>query len=491
MSSKFLRNSIFGALAGTFSAVGGFICNILIARLLGVGGTGTVTYILWAAGVIATILGLGFPATLARILPELNAKGAFRESAGVLIAFGRRLIFVSLGLAILALLPLNGGIAPWFERGLSWASGSLAEFWPMIAALSILQLFNNFFTGYMRGAQKFEKLTLANGCSSLIQILAIVVGSLSIGVWGAILGYMVGLLIPLVWTLTIFRQTTGSISPEIWRRASSYARTIWAVGLIDTLVWARIEIFFLEASWGSREVGLFSAGLTISALATQAPLLITSGILPHLSERFGMSDWAAMRRAYVSMTRIMAFLLFPACLGTAAITPMLLPLLFGNDFRSAIPPTIILTSVAAFGATASVASNVINAMERNRAILLIGIGGALLSVLAGLTIIPKFGVLGAAAARAVVQTLMVGAGTWYVSARLDCPPPMASLGRLFAAATCCALVAWSILAIAPHAWSLLIAVSGGALTYFFMVWALDALTGEDWTRLPWFRTRVS
>lgn len=490
LSNKFFKNSVFGALAGVCTALGGFLSNIVLARLLGVTGTGTVAYIVWASGVIATILGFGIPATLARILPELSATAAVRDSGGVLLALGRALILASLALLLVALLPYIGGIISWPQREAIWTFGTSAEFWPLIVTLAIFQLFGGFFTGYMRGMQRFELLALVTACSSAVQIVVIIVGSLWIGIWGAVAGYAAGLLLPTVLTLGAISRATGSVSPDLRARVWRYARTIWAVGLIDALVWARIEIFFLEASWGPKEVGLFSVSLTISALATQAPLLMTSGILPHLSERFGLSDWGAMRRAYTSMTRVMAFLIFPACLGTAAITPTLLPLLFGNDFRSAIPSAMILTSVAALGATASVASNLINATERNKAILYMGIGGAVLSVIAEVTIIPKFGVLGAAAARALVQTLMVVAGLWYVSVHLRCPPPIASLSRLFVAALCCAVAAWIIMAIAPQLWALPIAILCGAVTYFSMVWLLAGLTVEDWSRLRGFAQHI-
>src|SRR5579871_295806 len=63
--SRFARNSAFGTLAGLAGAFGSFFSSIILARILGVEGSGTVAFALWLATLVATIADLGVNASLA------------------------------------------------------------------------------------------------------------------------------------------------------------------------------------------------------------------------------------------------------------------------------------------------------------------------------------------------------------------------------------------------------------------------------------------
>jgi O-antigen/teichoic acid export membrane protein len=484
LPAKFVKNSILGAIVAACSAATAFISSILMARLLGVGGSGTVAYVLWVSGAITTVLGLGFPATMMRFLPELIARGSLAEATGLVTMLHRRLIIISLGLVFIAIVLISIYYTASFQWIWSLIGVEASRFWLLIVIVSIIQLYSNFYIGYMRGMQRFDKLAKLTVGSCVSQIFAVAVGSWALGVQGAIIGYLVGLTLPGVLAVTVsLRDCAPSISDDTKYRIRRYMRNIWVIALIDAFIWSRIEIFFLEASWGPHAVGLFSVSLTIATLATQGPMLLTNGILPYLSENYGTSNWVAMHRTYASMTRVIAFLLFPACFGTAALTPVLIPMLFGNDFKAAIPSAVILVCSAAIGATSSVSSHVINAMERTKFGVSIGFIGAAFSIISGIVVIPAFGVIGAAVARAALQITMVAAGTWYVAARLRYPVPFSALARLFCAAICCALIAWAVTAAVMTAWILPCAVLSAAAVYFCLVYVLGGLTSDDVLRL--------
>ena len=152
---------------------------------------------------------------------------------------------------------------------------------------------------------------------------------------------------------------------------------------------SRMEVFFLERSWGSHAVGLFTVSLTLANLATQGPLLLTGALLPRLSGHIGRDEEAEARQVYATSVSLMGLLVFPACLGMAAIAPVLLPLMYGRDFDAAVPTATILLAASALVATASVAAVYLIAVERTRFLLAAAVAGAALSILAGLTIVPS------------------------------------------------------------------------------------------------------
>jgi O-antigen/teichoic acid export membrane protein len=474
--SKFLRNSIHGMLAGLGSTLGAFFGGVVVARVLGAEGAGTVAFAMWLATTISICGDLGLPAVLARFLPELVARDEKTEALGLgSFLFLRMLLITAVILASFVALVLLAEMTGATEHLIG---NTVRSNWASIASLLATQLLYNYGTGYLKGFQRFATLARLNIISALAQFLTILIGSITFGVRGVLFGYLVGNVILLTVLRTVLSQR-GPIPKELKRRVWRYALRVWGATIVSTITWSRMEIFFLERSWGNTEVGLFSASLAVATLATQGPMLMTSGFLPYFAERYGVGDIAGLRRAYRAATRVLAFLLLPACLGTAAIAPKLIPLLFGRAFVPAVPSAMIVTSVAGLGAIGSIAALLVNTMERTGIILLQSLVGAALSVAAGLTIIPAFGIDGAAGSRAIVQLIMLASGFWYVARRLGCPLPFADVGRIFLAALSCALVARLTLETVAGPWSMPAAISAGAISYFVVLHLFGGLPKED------------
>ena len=55
MANSFVRNSVVNAVAGIFTTLGGFLGTILVARLLGVSGTGIVAFATWAVTIAVMV----------------------------------------------------------------------------------------------------------------------------------------------------------------------------------------------------------------------------------------------------------------------------------------------------------------------------------------------------------------------------------------------------------------------------------------------------
>jgi O-antigen/teichoic acid export membrane protein len=180
---------------------------------------------------------------------------------------------------------------------------------------------------------------------------------------------------------------------------------------------------------------------------------------------------------------MMAFLVFPLTFGCAAIAPLLLPLFYGIQFAPAIPSSIVLVAGASIGATATVGSSLIYALERSRFIFWSGIPGAFLSVAAGLLIIPRWGVLGAALSRTGVQFAMVALGVWYIHKKLRCPVPFSSVLRTVVASSVAAFGAYACVQVSSDALMTPAAILVAVSLYFLAVRFMKPLTKEDWAAL--------
>lgn len=473
---RFTWNSAFGTLAGLLTALSSVLASVIVAHALGVAATGVVAFAMWIVMVAAAIGDLGVQASLARYLPELIAAG--RTDAGRWLT-GR--LWRWLACSCAAIVFGFDGWAAWrWQSGA--ASGAEAARWALIGVACALQVLTGFTFGYLRGVQRFDRLALLTVVCLICQLLGVATGSALCGANGALAGYCAGSVAPAVVSLR-HAVSPGLPCPELGTRVRRFALYAWAGALSGTFVWSRAELFFLERAADSTVVGLFTVAVTFANLASQGPMLLTAGLLPYFAENFGRGAVGEMREAYAAATRVLAFLVLPVCFGMAAILPALVPLMYGRDFAGAIPAATVLVLASGVGAIASVGTTLVMAMDRSDFVFASGLVSAALAIGAGFTVIPAFGLMGAAWSRAAIQVAAVVMGGGFVFWRLRFPPPIFDLAKLLVAATVCGIAARSVLALGSGLVLLTLAIVGGAVAYAAAVRALGALQPRDGAQL--------
>jgi len=479
MKNRFLRNSTFGSIAGLSATFGSFLSGLIVARILGVEKTGMVSVAIWGAGMAAGVASAGIPFTLSRFIPDLSARGELNEAKQL----AANLFWPYLSFSLLP--PLGFiGYAFWTsarpDAVTSLAAQPISS--PLIclilAALCTTQAFADYSRGYLKGMQKFATVALVTSLSMVIQLVVIGLGAYFFDYPGAVAGYLVGNL-PFALLVAQTFQRRSKLPAQLKRRVIRYSGYRWASEIASVFVWSRIELFFLQAWWGSESVGLFTVALTLSNLAVQGPLMLTWGLLPRFSEQYGKNEMDRIREGYATATRLLAFLVFPACFGLAAIMPEFLPLLFGRAFAEAVPLAIVLVCAAAFTATTAVAGNLLLAMERSDVDFYTGLLGAVLSGLSGFLIISTYGPIGAAWSRAISQIIVVSLGCSVLIFQLGFAIPVRELLRLVGAALLCSAAARLVLFVIPGTIGLPFAIAAGAFTYFVAVRLSNALTDND------------
>lgn len=478
MSYRFARASVLGGVAGVSVSVGGFLSNVIVARSLGVEGAGAVAYFVWLALFIAPILDLGASAAVGRFVPELRGRSE-ADMAERLAGYLLRRLLASLALAAAAatVVAVAANLATRY-LALPAANGTLFVIWPLVAACAALQVLGVFAFSHLRGRQAFGVVACLAGASLVLQVAAVALGSALFGIPGAVAGHTLSLALPALGALHAARRG-GGIGTDLRLRVRRYALYAWAANVANAFVWSRVELFFLERSWGAGAVGIFSVALMLTNLATQAPVMLTTAVLPFLSERSGRGERDQLHSACAMGTRLLALLVFPCCLGMAAVMPALLPLIYGEAFRPAVPAAVVLVCAAAVSATTVVATSLVHAVERVDFIFLSALAGAVFAVLAGFALVPAFGVMGAAAARASIQLMLVALGLWFIISRLRCPMPFAALARLLAASMACAAAAFACVLAFRGATAVAVAVPAGAVAYLLALRLFRAFLPED------------
>lgn len=477
MSAQFARNSVLGALCGLSITLAGFLSGVLVARLLGVEGAGTVAFYVWLALFLGPVVDLGTAAAVGRYVPELLAQGEVAATRHLTAHFLRILLAALAGCFVVGVVLTFAGdlLSPALSSRIgNWISPVSL----LVLAYTALYALGCFAYAHLRGHGAFGTAARFGAVSALLQLVGVSVGAVLLGTTGALIGYAAGHLLPALYALRLARGRRP-LMEGLAERASRYARFAWAANIANAFVWSRIEIFFLHQSWGADDVGIFAAALALSNMAVQGPLMLTTAVLPLLASQRGRDEPEDMQRVFATGTRLLSLLVFPCCLGLAAVMPVVLPAVFGASFAGAVPAATLLVCAAAVSAASTVGTNLVLALDRNDFVFVSSVLGAGLAVVAGMTLVPAFGVMGAAAARTSIQIFLVVFGLTFIGRSLRYPAPLADLLRLLVAAVACAFVARLGIVLVPGLAGLPLAILSGMAAYVVTLRLLQAVPPGD------------
>ena len=171
--------SMMNTAAGLASLIAGFGSSIIVARVLGVNGSGIVAYALWIMTAATLVSDLGLPQALLRFA----AKGSDSERIALLRALTRRFA-LSTGL----LATVMAGFAMWRY---STGSPATAWVWMATAGLFLCYAYSTLSLGVAQGLGHFRQTSVNTVAGCLIQPVSVAVGAVFLGPAGAILGLVV------------------------------------------------------------------------------------------------------------------------------------------------------------------------------------------------------------------------------------------------------------------------------------------------------------
>jgi O-antigen/teichoic acid export membrane protein len=475
MAPNFARNTLLGALSGAAVTLSGFVGSAIAARLLGPDDLGVVAYVIWCVTVAIAVATMGSDVVQQRYIPNLRAAGRNDEVDGLVGTITRLSLVVAVAVGVVLFAYLDGA-----GSGALVGLSSQAQIVVIVVALtwfgcwrmSDLYLFN------LRGEQRFDKLARISTVSALFRVTTTVVGAWLFGIPGALAGNIAGTFLPASRVFPQLRKKPR-VARELRRELLGFTMVSWTIAVIGNLVFGRTQIIFLEHYTTIGAVGLFAVALTVAEIAAQLPQLLLSALLPRFSEQSGQGAHDHMMRLYRTMTALMAMLMLPLCLGLAAITPALIPLVFGADFADAAPVASILLIALAFSSLGGTTLQLILSLGKTRILLVSNAVGLAGVILLGFGLIPDYGLMGAAWSRGIVMILVIFIEIVYTAVQLGFHPPYRALGTIALAALAQGAVAYAVVQTIGGAVSLLVAVPAAIITYLVAVRLLKIIPLVD------------
>ncbi|MGW5359451.1 lipopolysaccharide biosynthesis protein [Actinopolymorpha pittospori] len=233
----------------------------------------------------------------------------------------------------------------------------------------------------------------------------VILGLVSRTAEGYVLATGLGVAVPALATLLVLRRVTGSLRPRFDRALSRDALRLGLAGQVGnvlTFLNLRLDLLLVPALLRLDLAGIYFVATRVSEVVGQASTAASSMLFPHVAGQSDPNDTTTTERTSrltLLATGVVAVLL-------AAVSPFVLSLFFGPVYRRGTQALLILLASMLPLALARILAADLKGRGRP-GLVSIGTGiGAILTVIADVTLIPLLGIEGAALA-----SLLAYAGT--------------------------------------------------------------------------------
>jgi O-antigen/teichoic acid export membrane protein len=459
-------SSLINVAAGVLSLAAGFVASVIVARMLGVEGTGIVAFALYIMALTTAVAGLGLPQSALRFV----AGGAADESYRPLSSALTKRFAATTGLMAVAIL----AYALWlYELG----DETAAFVWAATTVLFLAYAYSALSLGVAHGLGQSGAVAKRTLVGCLIQPIAIAIGALLAGPAGAILGHALRH-VPQALALRNYQATERAPSSPMTPAIRTYARNNWLSGLCVTLN-SRLELAILGLSFSIVAVGYYAIGLMLNGLVLQLSALLLVSLVPYLGFLHDQRDHPQLVLAYQRSLRWLGIVLAPICFGGAAIAPVLIPSLFGEEFRPAVAIAEILIVFSFTTSLTSVPMHMLLAHHRSAERLWLSALWNGIFIVLLIAVVPFFGGLGAAWVRGAVSVATFACFLWYCSTRLDVPFVATDIVKIIAAGVLSAAAARFCIYYDPTLIGMGLGVVAGAAVYGASILLLSVLSADE------------
>ncbi len=397
--AAFLRSSAVVFAGFAMARLFGFLFSVAAARCLGRADYGRMAYVLALASVAGVLINSapnGLSGFLVRAEGERSEQEA-RYTNWLAVIAGLLAISAAVTLPAAALLGLDA-------RMLVGLAANLL-------GMAVLETYRE----VQRGLGGYALQAVHYGLANLLQLAAVVAAAWHGWQSPALFVIVYGLASPASLALVLavrplgLRVSRAALSPERLRDTFRFVRPLLLESAFYA-VWFGGDLIMVERFLGPAEAGLYAAAKAMAAGLVLVPLVVQFVYLPRVARTKSAELADSLVRA-LALTAVMAL---PPAVALMALAPTLVGLLFGAGYGAAAAPLVVLAcGMTAYSFRGALASLWVALGRPVVATVSCGAGVVALLIV-GLSLIPVWGLMGAAAAftaGAVVQVAVAGVVT--------------------------------------------------------------------------------
>lgn len=388
----FLLSSIIVISSSGLSTIFSFVSSILISRLLGPEGRGEFVLILTISTFILRFFNFGIgDATTFYI-----GKRTYSQQDIIATALFGDVIASLLGGGLLLALASIGNLSYLADIDFKWLV--------VVAAMAIPTLVMAHLYTILLALDRVGDYGIANLFLSIsnVALIVILVGLGRLGLDGAIFAWVISSL--LVNAFVLFRAvrtigTLGRVQMPILTKLLRYGLFPYSVSVFQLLC-LRIDVFFVKGYNGLASVGFYSLAVSIAELIWQLPNSISIILFPRLSKLQAGEE----NSVTPIVSRVTTGLMVCGLLGLLIFGRVFITLVYGADYLpSVLPLQLLLPGILSYG-IGKILFNDMMARGKAKSGVYSAVANLLVILALDLTLIPAFGINGAAVASSAAYT---------------------------------------------------------------------------------------
>lgn len=389
-SGRFLLTVNFVFISTVMAYGLGFLAVILISRELGAEGRGVTALYQSAVNLTFVVLSLGIGSAVVYYVSRGDLSGRAALEAGLTMTL-LAAVFVSLG--VLIGLAIEGGVT--YDGVPYWLA--------IIAVPGILQF--QLFETLLRGQGRFGAMNVLNVALPVTVLTAFIGVELTVGltVTRAVYAWSFAFLPPVSFGYIL-------VGPSIWPRGVTslpklkpllvFGAQSQAGNLIQLLNY-RLDAYIILILTNATGVGLYATGVSLSEglwfMANSAAVVLLTNLTA------GDEDYVARMTPLVCRSTLL--LTAAAAVAAAAVSPYVIPLVFGSSFDDAVVPFLCLLPGTVALAGGKILSAYVFSRGRPTINAVIALITLVVTVVADVLLIPWLHVTGAAIGASIAYTV--------------------------------------------------------------------------------------
>lgn len=399
------KATLWQVLIATSSALASASVYALVAHTLGPQNFGTYMFVRWLAIIAVPVLGIGMSPLTSRQLADIQSREAPRLSAGIFYFLWYRQFRCMIIYGLFSLV-LAFPLAQMF--------GLHSPLLLLLAILSTLPLLLSNIAGIaLRSLRRTDLLATLHLFGTLTTLLFIIVvrqiGSSEISVFllASTLADTLTLFLALICVMRLLpmreARQPGIFLQERLKQSLKHPLHLF---LLDVIIWQRSELFLLALWYQPGELGFYTLSIMISStVISVVPTLLSTGLLPFLLRYMPAHHYRNPYDAFIKTSCYIVFLAVPICLLLIIFCPIFITFFLGSAYLPTILPLRILLIAAVFGSVATISITRMANSGRQGKQVAYGVGVAALKIVLSWIGITHWGLLGAALASALAQTI--------------------------------------------------------------------------------------
>jgi len=444
----------------------GFVATVLIGRILGSDGLGTYYLILSVVAWLGVTVKMGVTSALTKRISEGEDDSAY-VVAGISINI---VLFVIVSALVIL-----------FNEQVNNYIGYPA------AAVVVLFLFVNLAQSIANSILNGQHLVhisglfnpIRTGSRSLVQVAALLAG---LGLTGLFIGYTVGYLLVAAlgfWIAIRHFEETRLPQRDHYYELLSYAKFSW-IGSFRTRAFNWVDVTVLGFFVSSSVIGVYTAAWNIAVFLILFGGSLSQTLFPEMSSLSANEDPQAVSGLFETALAFGGLFLIPGLVGGALLGEQLLGV-YGEEFSrggAVLPVLIVATLIQGYQRQFT---TTLNAINRPNLAFRVNVAFIAANVVLNVSVIPKYGAIGAAAATASAVAISLVVAYYSLSSLIEFSIPFGEIARQWVAAAIMGLIVQigilfesTYIDFRYQVLVVMVLVGLGAITYFITLFAISS-----------------